>query len=148
MSQSVVGIRVYCDEYVCLSVCLSHVRSSYSNTTWPVFMCVLSVAVAPSSSDGVAIRRVLPVLRMTSLSQNPFVTLHFRRISPGGGTSWNLNLSTYTYLIELSECGCAGVKVGYLRLRCGWCDGRWCLRSSSTATCAAFLRTPSATRWR
>jgi len=54
---------------VCLSVCVClsaiisselHVRSSLN------FVCVLPVAMARSSSGGVVIRYVLPVLRMTS----------------------------------------------------------------------------------
>jgi len=57
----------YCDECVCLSVCLSaiislelHIRSS------PNFVCMLPTAVAQSSSGGVVICYVLPVLWMTS----------------------------------------------------------------------------------
>jgi len=61
----------YCDKRVCLSVCLSvclclcvcprsQVRSS------PNFLCMLPVAVTQSSSGGVMIRYVLPVLWMTS----------------------------------------------------------------------------------
>ena len=52
----------YCDERVCVCVCLSaiisselHVRSS------PTFSCMLPMAVAPSSSGGVMISYVLPV---------------------------------------------------------------------------------------
>jgi len=57
----------YCDEYVCLSVCLS-VHSHSSNTTRLDFtyFCMLFVAVARSFSGGVAICYVLPVLWMTS----------------------------------------------------------------------------------
>jgi len=54
---------------VCLSVCLS-VRPHNSKTAQPNFTnfsaCNVPVAMASSSSYGVAIRRVLPVLRMTS----------------------------------------------------------------------------------
>jgi len=51
----------YCDEYVCLSV-----RSHNSKTTRPNFAIFVNVAyvVARSSSDGVAIRCILPVLWM------------------------------------------------------------------------------------
>jgi len=58
----------YCDEHVGLSVCVClsaiicpelHIRSS------PNFLCVLPIAVAQSSSDGVVIRYVFPVLSMT-----------------------------------------------------------------------------------
>jgi len=59
----------YCDERVCLSVCVClsaiisselHVRSS------PKFLRMLPVAVARSCSLGVVISHVLPVLWMTS----------------------------------------------------------------------------------
>jgi len=56
--------------FVYLSVCLS-VRSLNSKTQLAELppqslLCLLPVAVARSSSDGVAIRNVLPVLMMTS----------------------------------------------------------------------------------
>jgi len=50
------GEEEYCDDHVCLSVCLSHKR----------FLCMSLVAMAWSFSGGVAIRYVLPVLWMTS----------------------------------------------------------------------------------
>jgi len=54
---------------VCLCVCLS-VRDDIFGTTRPIFtkffLCVLPMAVARSSSGGVAICYVFPVLRMTS----------------------------------------------------------------------------------
>ena len=66
----------YCDDHVCLFVCLSvclcvclSVRDHISGTTRPIFtnfLCMLPMAVARSSYDGVAIRYVLPVLWMTS----------------------------------------------------------------------------------
>ena len=59
----------YCDEDVCLcslSVCLSARDRSLSKTRWSNFtkysVCMLILTVNLSSSDGVAIRRVLPVL--------------------------------------------------------------------------------------
>ena len=58
----------YCDQFVCLSVCLS-VREHTFGTAGPIFMnflCRAPVAVARSSSGGVTIRYVLLVLRMTS----------------------------------------------------------------------------------
>jgi len=56
----------YCDEYVCLSVCLS--VSRISETTWPnfKFLCMLHVAIVQSSSDGIAISYVLHVLSIMS----------------------------------------------------------------------------------
>ena len=53
---------------VCVCVCLS-VRDHISGTTRPIFtkfLCMLPMAVARSSCDGVVIRYVLPVLWMTS----------------------------------------------------------------------------------
>jgi len=60
----------YCDEHVCLSFCLS-VRSNNTKTTrkklLPNVLCMLPVVMSLSSSGGVAICSVLPVLWMTSL---------------------------------------------------------------------------------
>jgi len=47
----------YCNEYVCMFICLLFVRLSVS---------LLPVAVTRSSSDGVAIRYALPVSWITS----------------------------------------------------------------------------------
>jgi len=67
----------YCDEYKCMLICLSvyvHLSAcllcldnSKTYTAKLQFFCTLPVAVARSrfSSDGVAIRYVLPVLLMT-----------------------------------------------------------------------------------
>jgi len=57
----------YCDEQVCLSVCLSSrvTRKRHGRTSRPNFLCMLPVAMARFSSDGDAIRYVLPVLWMT-----------------------------------------------------------------------------------
>jgi len=54
----------YLSVSVCLSVCL-FIRSHNAKTTRPNFSCMLPVAMARSSSDGVAIRYILPVLWMT-----------------------------------------------------------------------------------
>ena len=57
--------------FVCVSVCLPACLSS--RITWklcghtsPNFLCMLPVPVAWSSSDGVAVCYILPILRMTS----------------------------------------------------------------------------------
>jgi len=53
---------------VCVCVCLS-VHDHINGTTHPIlsnFLCMLPMAVARSSSGGVVIRYVFPVLRMTS----------------------------------------------------------------------------------
>jgi len=82
-----VRVVKYCDEYVCLSVCVSVCLSVYVSvcqhasleTVRPnstIFLCMLPVAVARSFSDGVAICYVLPVLQMTSC---------FRTMGPKGG---------------------------------------------------------------
>jgi len=106
----------YCDERVCLSV-----RSHSSKTTRPNFtrfLCMLTVAVARSSSDGVTIRYVLPVLWMTAC---------FHTMGPMGKNQarrreevWRLavrvgrqdNCSLWS---SSSECG---LEVCYLRLTC------------------------------
>jgi len=67
-----IGSAKYCDERVCLSVCLSvclYVHYHISGTTRPIFskfFCVLPMVVARSSSGGVVICYVFPVLWMTS----------------------------------------------------------------------------------
>ena len=62
---------VYCDQSVCLSVCLSvREHKLISGTAGPIFtkcfMQISAVAVARFSSGGCAIRYVVPVLWMTS----------------------------------------------------------------------------------
>jgi len=55
----------------CTSETRLSVRSHNSKTAWPnftKFLCILPAAVARSSSDGVAISCVLPVLRMSVFS--------------------------------------------------------------------------------
>jgi len=69
-----VGEAKYCDDHVCLSLCLSvylSVREHISETTRPIFteiLCMLPtcMSVARSSSGGVVIRYILLVLWMTS----------------------------------------------------------------------------------
>ena len=56
----------YCDERVRLSVCLRSLSSEIHIRSSPNFMCALTMAVIRSSSGGVVICYVLPVLRMTS----------------------------------------------------------------------------------
>jgi len=80
----------YCNEYVHLSVSSHNSKTTRPNFT--KFLCTLLVAVARSSSDGVAIRRVFPVLRMTSC---------FHTVGPMGGR-------TGTALCSLALVGCAG----------------------------------------
>ena len=62
---------------VCPSVCPSaSITGKPCGRTSPNFVCLLPMAVARSSCDGVAIRYVLPVLRMTSC---------FHTVGPIGG---------------------------------------------------------------
>ena len=61
---------------VCLCVCLSTRVTRKPRGRSSPFLCILPVAVARSSSDCVAIRYVLPVLRMTSC---------FHSMGPMGG---------------------------------------------------------------
>ena len=72
----------YCDERVCLSVCvcvcLSTIISSELHVRFsPKFLCLLPMVVPRSSSGGVLIGYALPVLWMTS----------YLLISQGGSTS-------------------------------------------------------------
>ena len=60
----------YCDEYVCLSICL-FVCTHDSKTIQPnftTFLCSLPVAIASSFSDSIAICYVLPIVWMMSWS--------------------------------------------------------------------------------
>ena len=52
--------------HVCLSAIIGHLSSELHIRSLPTFFCLLHVAVARSSSGGVVIRCVLPVLWMTS----------------------------------------------------------------------------------
>ena len=65
-----IGSAEYCDERVCLCLCVClSVREHIFGTARPnfaIFSCTLPTAVARSSSVGVVIRCVLPVLWMTS----------------------------------------------------------------------------------
>jgi len=59
----------YCDELVCLSVCVclsAIISSALHDRASPTFLCMLPVAVARSSFGGVVMRYILPVLWMTS----------------------------------------------------------------------------------
>jgi len=59
----------YCDERVCLSVCVclsAIISSALHDRASPTFLCMLPVAVARSSFGGVVMRYILPVLWMTS----------------------------------------------------------------------------------
>ena len=59
----------YCDEYVCLSVCMFVCLLSYLGNGLAElhqFLCTSPVAVGRSSADGVVTSYVLPVLWMTS----------------------------------------------------------------------------------
>ena len=54
---------------VCLSVCLcACITRKLHGRTLPTFLCMLPVVMARSSSDGIAICYLLPILRMTPLS--------------------------------------------------------------------------------
>jgi len=60
---------MYCDQLVCISVCLFVGPLAYlenRNSNFRQFLYTLPVAVARSSSDGNAICYVLTILRMTS----------------------------------------------------------------------------------
>ena len=57
----------YCDEYICLSVCLlAHITCKPHGRTSPNFSCMLPMTVARFSSNGFAVSCFFPVLWMTS----------------------------------------------------------------------------------
>jgi len=85
-----------CNEYVCLSVCSSDcmfARATRKPHGWtlPNLFCMLPVAVAQISSDGVAMRYVLPVYGWSCFHiMGPIGRIKqgvtFRRSSPDGGS--------------------------------------------------------------
>jgi len=69
------------------------------NLSHEIFLCMLSMAVARSSSDGIAIRYLLPVLRMTSC---------FHTMGPVGGQArrWVVSHVAVCWLTwSLAGCG-------------------------------------------
>ena len=96
---------------------------------------MLPVAVARSSSDGVAIRYVFPILQMTQfpchgISGQKQARRYVKKSSPGGGTNWTLD--NYSVWLSSSECGTRG-DISYLRLpnlkddKCKFKYKRWVL---------------------
>jgi len=91
------GVK-YCDQRTCLYVCLFVRQPARRSQKVPVrispnLLHMLTVAVARSSSDGNAIRYVLPVLWVTSrfhiikrIGENQSET-YASSSSPGGGTA-------------------------------------------------------------
>jgi len=80
------------DDRARVSVCLP-VREHISSTTFPIFtnfLCMLPMSVARSSSCGVALGYVLPVLWMTSCLY--LMARNSRRNSDSIGSSLNLSL--------------------------------------------------------
>jgi len=71
-----------------VSVCLS-VREHISRTTCPIFTEMLLMPVARSSSGGVVMRYVLPVLWMTSCLY--MMARNRRRLSDSIGSSMNIS---------------------------------------------------------
>ena len=95
----------YCGDRVCLSVCLSVCPRACSRTTRPIFtkfLYILPMSVARSSSGGVAIRYVLPVLRMTSSLY--IIARNRRRSSDSVGSS--VDLSPWR-ILKLTQQGAA-----------------------------------------
>jgi len=103
----------YCDEHVCLCVCVclspiisSELRGQYS----PNFLCLLPVAVARSSSGGVVVCYVFPVLWMTSYLH---ISWDCSMSLPGCG--WGSEAYTQTQAwawhigIPVAGSGCSGL---------------------------------------
>jgi len=90
--------KVCCDEYVCLCFFLS-VHSHMSETTWPDFTkfcacCMLTVAMAQSSSVGTVICYELSVL---------WITLYFRVMGPMARHVYSYAVNSYA-LIRTKYC--------------------------------------------
>jgi len=84
----------YCDQHGCMSVylfaCLFVLSHKPHVEISPNFLFMIPVAVAQSSSDGSAIRYVLPVLWMEGISSNQR-RRYVSSSSPNGGTSRTAN---------------------------------------------------------
>jgi len=106
----------YCDHHVCLLVCLpAHLHNS--QTAWPNFtnfMRMLLVAVALSSSDGVAIRYVLPLLQMTSC---------FHTVRPMGRIKHNVMFRRVRQVAAPAGRQTITVMVEFIRM---WQQGKAC----------------------
>jgi len=105
----------YCDEYVCLSVCLS-VRSHDSKTTWSNitrFLYTLPIVMDRSSSDGVAIHYVFSIMCMTACFRimDPWRVITMRRQIT---TSIKDEIDSNDILLNNKDRG----EVWYLRLLC------------------------------
>jgi len=126
------GFKVFW--WVCLSVC-PHATGKLCGWHSPNFLCILSVAVARSSSVGVVIHYVLPVLRMASC---------FHTMGPmGGWTGTGLCSSPEPVDVTADRvrvaaahrwlCGqaCWGASAGlgarYPVSGLGCCRGQWCV---------------------
>jgi len=115
--------------FVCLSVCLSLCVCLFACMTrklnvrfTPNFLCMLPMPVARSSSDGIAIRYVLPVLWMALCvrSIGPIVQILARRYISIKFAGWQHHLDvsqTTSVWSRSSECGTWG-KVCCLLLPC------------------------------
>jgi len=94
----------YCDDFVCLSVCLS-LRKHISGTACPTYINFAHVTymfVARSSSGGVAICYVLPVLWMTSC----FYVMVTNKRRSSGTIGSSMDLSPW-HILKLVHQGAA-----------------------------------------
>jgi len=102
---------------VCRSVCLSaRVTRKLHNRSSPNFVCMLPGAVDRSSSDGVAIRYVLPFLRMTSyfhttgpVIQEPAVLLGSHPPAPNGpepSTTLLVDFARWSCQLDVGQLQC------------------------------------------
>jgi len=63
------AVAQYCDEYICVCVCVStRISPDPHAQSLPNHLCMLPMAVARFSSGVIAVSYVLPVLCMTSLT--------------------------------------------------------------------------------
>jgi len=93
----------YCDRCVCLSVSSHNSKTARRNFT--KFLCMLPMALARSSYDGVVIRYVLPALWMTSchvLLWNRWARVYSKTCSLERFARWRyqLDVMQLQYLVE------------------------------------------------
>jgi len=109
--------------------CLSaHITQKLHNRTSPNFLCMLPVAVAWPSSDGIVICYVLPVLRMMSCFHTMTTMgrikheIKFRRVCQVVVPVGRQTTTVYSVWLSSSQCGTSS-KVCYLQLPCHICQG-------------------------
>jgi len=127
-------VAKYCDEYVCLSVCMHNLKTVQQN--FIIFFCMMPVTMAQSFSDSVAIHYLLPVSQMTSCfhSMGPVANRCAQRcVASRHQWTWCWPCvgccSTLAHWLSRQACcgASAGLGAGCLAAGLGYCrDGRAC----------------------